>query len=58
MSANQSIIDLYHGSDHIVEYPSFGVGKPDDDYGSGFYTTRIIERASDGHFKTEQKMPG
>jgi hypothetical protein len=50
MSANQSIIDLYHGSDHIVEYPSFGVGKPDNDYGSGFYTTRIIERASDGHF--------
>ena len=58
MSTNQSIIDLYHGSDHIVEYPSFGVGKPDNDYGSGFYTTRIIERASDGHFKTEQKMPG
>ena len=47
MSANQSIIDLYHGSDHIVEHPSFGVGKPDNDYGSGFYTTRIIKRASE-----------
>ena len=47
MSANQNIIDLYHGSDHIVELPAFGIGKPDNDYGSGFYTTRIIQRASE-----------
>ena len=47
MSANQNIIDLYHGSDHIVELPAFGVGKPDNDYGSGFYTTRILNRASE-----------
>ena len=47
MSANHNIIDLYHGSDHIVELPAFGVGKPDNDYGSGFYTTRILNRASE-----------
>ena len=47
MSANHNIIDLYHGSDHIVEFPAFGVGKPDNDYGSGFYTTRILNRASE-----------
>lgn len=47
MSANQNIIDLYHGSDHIVKLPAFGIGKPDNDYGSGFYTTRIIHRASE-----------
>ena len=47
MSANQNIIDLYHGSDHIVELPAYGIGKPDNDYGSGFYTTRIIQRASE-----------
>ena len=47
MSANRNIIDLYHGSDHIVELPAFGIGKSDNDYGSGFYTTRIINRASE-----------
>ena len=47
MSVNPNIIDLYHGSDHIVELPAYGIGKPDNDYGSGFYTTRIIHRASE-----------
>jgi hypothetical protein len=47
LSAIHNIIDLYHGSDHIVELPIFGIGKPDNDYGSGVYTTRIIQRASE-----------
>ena len=47
MSPNQNIIDLYHGSDHIVKLPAYGIGKSDNDYGSGFYTTRIINRASE-----------
>ncbi|MCM1055357.1 MAG: DUF3990 domain-containing protein [Bacteroides sp.] len=36
---------LYHGSDKVVEKPLFGVGRDDNDYGSGFYTTESIERA-------------
>ncbi len=36
---------LYHGSDKIIEKPLFGVGKEDNDYGSGFYTTEDIEKA-------------
>lgn len=30
---------LYHGSDVILKKPLYGVGKEDNDYGSGFYTT-------------------
>lgn len=33
---------IYHGSDHIIDKPKFGVGKEDNDYGSGFYTTEDI----------------
>lgn len=47
LSDINTMIYLYHGSDHIVEKPVFGGGKPDNDYGSGFYTTRIKERAED-----------
>lgn len=44
-SSNKSQIDLFHGSDHIVEKPCFGFGREDNDYGSGFYTTRIYNKA-------------
>ena len=30
---------IYHGSDHIIECPVFGAGKPYNDYGLGFYCT-------------------
>ena len=30
---------IYHGSDHIIEKPKFGYGKPYNDYGVGFYCT-------------------
>ena len=36
---------LYHGSDVILKKPLYGVGKEDNDYGSGFYTTEDIEKA-------------
>ena len=36
---------IYHGSDHIVEAPVFGGGKPKNDYGSGFYTTESYSLA-------------
>lgn len=38
---------LYHGSTAIIKKPLFGVGKSDNDYGSGFYTTEIPERAEE-----------
>lgn len=40
-------LKLYHGSDHIIERPVFGFGKSDNDYGSGFYTTEVRERAEE-----------
>lgn len=45
MSENALI--LYHGSDHIVDKPQFGLGRTDNDYGSGFYTTEILARAEE-----------
>lgn len=38
---------LYHGSDREVRIPEYGVGKLDNDYGSGFYTTEDKERAKE-----------
>lgn len=38
---------LYHGSDHIIEKPIFGGGKPYNDYGRGFYCTENIELAKE-----------
>ena len=40
-------IKLYHGSDHIIEKPNLLVGKPNNDYGRGFYCTRLPEMASE-----------
>lgn len=36
---------LYHGSENIVEQPAFGLGKPHNDYGRGFYCTESKEMA-------------
>lgn len=38
---------LYHGSDKIIKKPMYGVGKNDNDYGSGFYTTKDIVKAKE-----------
>ena len=38
---------LYHGSDHIVEAPTFGLGKPYNDYGPGFYCTQHPDMAGE-----------
>lgn len=40
-------LTLYHGSDHIVQKPLYGVGKKDNDYGSGFYTTEDKQKADE-----------
>lgn len=38
---------LYHGSSKIIEQPEFGVGKPYNDYGLGFYCTESLELAKE-----------
>ena len=44
---NNYMIDIYHGSDHIIEQPQFGAGKPYNDYGRGFYCTEHVELAKE-----------
>ena len=38
---------LYHGSKDIIERPLFGVGKPYNDYGLGFYCTESLDLAKE-----------
>ena len=38
---------IYHGSHNIVETPTFGVGRPNNDYGLGFYCTEYIDLAKE-----------
>ena len=38
---------IYHGSDHIITQPRFGVGKPYNDYGVGFYCTEDPDMAKE-----------
>lgn len=38
---------IYHGSQQIVETPTFGIGKDYNDYGQGFYCTENIELAKE-----------
>lgn len=40
-------ITLFHGSPGIIRKPEFGKGKPNNDYGSGFYCTQSIELAKE-----------
>lgn len=35
-----SVITLYHGTDHVIEKPQYGFGKPYNDYGLAFYCTK------------------
>ncbi|WP_182440714.1 MULTISPECIES: DUF3990 domain-containing protein [Clostridia] len=39
------IVNVFHGSDHIIRGPEYLGGKEDNDYGNGFYTTEYEERA-------------
>lgn len=41
------LIDIYHGTDHVVEKPLFGKGKIYNDYGRGFYCTEHAELAKE-----------
>ena len=41
------LITIYHGSKQIVEVPTFGLGRKNNDFGQGFYCTVSIELAKD-----------
>lgn len=38
---------IYHGSQKIVETPTYGIGRPYNDYGLGFYCTESNELAKE-----------
>lgn len=38
---------VFHGSDHIVEHPFLNGGRRNNDFGSGFYTTKSLELAKE-----------
>ncbi|MDO4488275.1 MAG: DUF3990 domain-containing protein [Eubacteriales bacterium] len=40
-------IEVYHGSQRIIEKPEFGFGNPNNDYGLGFYCTESIDLAKE-----------
>ena len=40
-----STIKLLHGTDHIIEVPDINIGSQYNDYGRGFYCTKIDEMA-------------
>ncbi len=40
-----STIKLLHGTDHIIEVPDINIGNEHNDYGRGFYCTKIDEMA-------------
>ena len=41
----KDVIQVYHGSDHIIQTPVYLGGRDDNDYGNGFYTTEFEDRA-------------
>ena len=43
----EKYITLYHGSKQIVEHPTFGEGRKNNDFGLGFYCTESIDLAKE-----------
>ena len=41
------LIDIYHGSERIIEHPAFGEGRKNNDFGIGFYCTENEELAKE-----------
>ena len=50
------MIKLYHGSTVTVRKPSLRPGRPNADFGKGFYTTSVQEQAERwAHIKRERE---
>ena len=43
----EKLITLYHGSKQIVEHPTFGEGRKNNDFGLGFYCTESNDLAKE-----------
>ncbi len=43
----EKYLTIYHGSNKIIENPSFGLGKKNNDFGLGFYCTEINDLAKE-----------
>lgn len=43
----EKLITIYHGSEQIVEVPTFGEGRKNNDFGLGFYCTESEELAKE-----------
>ena len=41
------LITIFHGSKQIVEFPTFGLGRKNNDFGLGFYCTESIDIAKE-----------
>ena len=41
------LITIFHGSQHIVEVPAFGLGRKNNDFGQGFYCTESSDLAKE-----------
>lgn len=41
------LITVYHGSRQVVEVPTFGLGRKNNDFGLGFYCTESIDLAKE-----------
>jgi hypothetical protein len=43
----EKLITIYHGSRQIVEVPTFGEGRKNNDFGLGFYCTESNDLAKE-----------
>ena len=43
----EKLLTIYHGSSQIVETPTFGLGRKNNDFGLGFYCTESLELAKE-----------
>lgn len=41
------VLTVYHGGTDIIQHPKVNVGRPDLDFGPGFYVTDIFSQAKD-----------
>ncbi|MEG1875854.1 MAG: DUF3990 domain-containing protein, partial [Angelakisella sp.] len=49
----EQTLTLFHGSTKIIAAPELAKGKPNNDYGRGFYCTESIELAKEWACSTE-----
>ena len=46
-AADKTPITIFHGSPNVLKKPTYGAGRPNNDYGVGFYTTMNKELAGE-----------